>query len=75
MTRVRLVTLGVAIVITLVLRLVGFPDLTRIVEAFLVGAGIASGTVAVVVGFLVAVLIWWALAYFVATRVQRAGAS
>jgi hypothetical protein len=67
----QLTTLGVAIVITAVLRLIGYPDLSRIVEAFLNGGGIASGNVAVVVGFIVAVLIWWAIAYFVATRVRR----
>jgi hypothetical protein len=68
--KLKLLTLGVAIIIALALRLVGFPDISRVVTAFLAGAGIASGAVAVIVGVLVTVLIWWAVAYFVAKQLS-----
>jgi hypothetical protein len=69
--RLKLLTLGVAVIIALALRLVGFPDISRVVTAFLMGAGIASDAIAVIVGIIVAVLIWWAVAYFVAKQLSR----
>jgi hypothetical protein len=69
--RLKLLTLGVAIIIALAFRLIGFPDISRVVAAFLTGAGIVSGAVAGAVGIIVAVLIWWAVAYFVAKQLSR----